>query len=409
MALRGTLKDFGIADIFQLIGHQGKTGTLTVRNRDQEVKVHFLTGSVIRAESATRQKRDLLGSILVRAEVVTEAQLTQALDTQKKTLKRLGDILLESGALDQKTLKGFARLQTTETIYRLFLWEGGSYEFAQVDIVPGEDVETIRSENVLMEGFRQVDEWPMIRRKITGYGITFDKLEDLDALSAAAPPVAAPQTGGGDTLGLDEAFGDLEGGGQSGDKKLKNIGQNELIIYHLISPERDVQKIIDLSRLGEFETCKALVTLIDAGIIAPLPEGHKKPSADAIVGGIHAPRRARWAPTVALVVLSLALLGSAIYAVWTLGITPGAYLDLQPSQILGFTPIDLQSEIGRSQISRIRYALDIYRAENGAMPDNLGQLVQAGLLKPRDLRFPWQQVYYYQRRDAGYELLRPLY
>ena len=45
MALRGTLKDFGIADILQLIGHQQKTGTLSVKNRDQEVQIHFLDGT----------------------------------------------------------------------------------------------------------------------------------------------------------------------------------------------------------------------------------------------------------------------------------------------------------------------------------------------------------------------------
>ena len=36
MALRGTLKDFGIADIFQLIGHQTKSGLLTLKNRDSD-------------------------------------------------------------------------------------------------------------------------------------------------------------------------------------------------------------------------------------------------------------------------------------------------------------------------------------------------------------------------------------
>ena len=39
MALKGTLKDFGIADILQLIGQQQKTGTLHLQGRDQEVHV----------------------------------------------------------------------------------------------------------------------------------------------------------------------------------------------------------------------------------------------------------------------------------------------------------------------------------------------------------------------------------
>ena len=34
MALEGTFKDFGLADIFQLIGLQKKTGVLTMRGED---------------------------------------------------------------------------------------------------------------------------------------------------------------------------------------------------------------------------------------------------------------------------------------------------------------------------------------------------------------------------------------
>ena len=41
MALKGTLKDFGIADILQLIGQQQKTGTLHLKAREEEVHVSF--------------------------------------------------------------------------------------------------------------------------------------------------------------------------------------------------------------------------------------------------------------------------------------------------------------------------------------------------------------------------------
>ncbi len=405
MALRGTLKDFGIADIFQLIGHQGKTGILTVRNRDQEVKIHFLNGSVVRADSSTRHKRDLLGAMLVRAEVVTEPQLTASLEIQRKTLKRLGDVLCEAGYLDRKTLAAFAKLQTSETIYRLFLWDAGTYEFTQADITGGEDVEPLRSENVLMEGFRQVDEWPMIRRKISGYGAMFEILEDLDALTHAAAPTA---TKAEDDLGLDAAFGDLGGEGE-GDPRRRNIGQNERIIYHLITPTRDVQKIIDLSRLGEFETCKALVALIDAKIIAASPEGHRKPSAEAMVGGIHPRHRSRWTPALLSVAISLVLLGGTAYAIWTVAFSPQATLNLRPSPLVGFTAVEFQSSLARAQVAKLKQALAVYHAETGEFPAQLDALVDANLIAPRDLRFPWQAPYYYERRGDGYALLRPLY
>ena len=59
MALAGTLKDFGIADILQLIGQQQKTGVLHLRSKDQEVKVGFKDGAIVSAESATEEEGPL--------------------------------------------------------------------------------------------------------------------------------------------------------------------------------------------------------------------------------------------------------------------------------------------------------------------------------------------------------------
>src|SRR5207237_7520163 len=67
MALSGTLKDFGIADILQLIGHQTKTGKLVLKNGPEEVDVLFVEGNVVLATDKARQKESLLGSMLLRA------------------------------------------------------------------------------------------------------------------------------------------------------------------------------------------------------------------------------------------------------------------------------------------------------------------------------------------------------
>ena len=55
MALAGTLKDFSLADIFQLIALQKKTGYLTLRNETDVVTVTFLEGSVVGAESLNKR------------------------------------------------------------------------------------------------------------------------------------------------------------------------------------------------------------------------------------------------------------------------------------------------------------------------------------------------------------------
>src|SRR5581483_9717254 len=105
MALKGTLKDFGIADILQLIGQQQKTGQLHLTSKDNSVHVSFSQGNIVRAESTTRNKKDLIGAMLVRAELITEGQLQLALETQKRTLQRLGDVLVSLKAIDAEKFK----------------------------------------------------------------------------------------------------------------------------------------------------------------------------------------------------------------------------------------------------------------------------------------------------------------
>jgi hypothetical protein len=399
MALRGTLKDFGIADILQLIGHQGKSGVLTLKNGDQQVDVYFVDGAVMRAEPSTRDRRDLLGRMLVRAEVLSEEQIGRALEAQKRTLKRLGQILLETGAVERKVLSAFMRLQTTETLYRLFFWNSGSYEFNQRDVTSDTDFEPIKAESILMEGFRQLDEWPSIRRHVTSYGLVFVRARELDA------PVAPS----GDELGLDDAFGELGAAkARVTDPALKNIGQTERLVYQLVGPERDVQKLIDLSRLGEFETCKAIERLASAGFLQATRQlATRRPSAESTVGGISAPREARWAPAITRLVLSGALLAGALVLVRTLDVRWLSYVGLR--QPWGYSDSSVQAALSPSHEQKIGRALDVYRAATGQYPERLEELVDRQLLAPRDLRFPWQQPYVYRRQGPGYELLRPLY
>jgi hypothetical protein len=399
MALRGTLKDFGIADILQLIGHQGKSGVLTVKNGEQQVDVYFADGAVVRAESAGRDRRDLLGRMLVRAEILSEEQVNLALETQKRTLKRLGQILVENGSLDRRVLATFTRLQTTETLYRLFFWNNGTYEFTQKEVASEADFEPLKSETILMEGFRQLDEWPSIRRKVTSYGLLFEKAKELD------PLVPAATSGVTEELNFDEAFG----GGTSGTSGgLKDIGQNERLVFQLVAPERDVQKLVDLSRLGEFETCQALSRLVDGGFIRALPQDRPRaPSAEATVGGISQRTRAFFAPVLTRVLISATVVVAVFVALRTIDVRALGAVGL--GKRWGYVDTSLQAELGSWQVQRIERALRVYEAQSGVYPAALDELVAAGLLTSRDLRFPWREPYVYRRTSDGYQLLRPLY
>jgi hypothetical protein len=391
MALKGTLKDFGIADILQLIGQQQKTGTLHLRNRDQEVHVAFQDGSIVRAESTTRKKKDLIGNMLVRAEIITELQLQQALETQQRTLKRLGDVLVSLRMIDQPRFKQMVRLQTSETLYKLFGWKSGTYEFEQGQVeVDADAATTLRAEAVLMEGFRMVDEWPVIKKIITSYQMTFDKLRDVSG--PTQPPDAFDSA-------LDSAFGG--GQGRPAGSDFQTLGEAERRVFRLVAPGRDVSKLIDLACLGEFETCKGLLNLVNLGYLRALqPSGSTSEVAVA--------------PGEGGVSTALAAAGRVVVTVTVLGLLAlmGSRLDLDAfslsnSPASSYADPAAQRFIARAQISRIEAAINVFRLEKGEVPRELDALVEAGLLGKEDLKYPWRDAYYYRRTSPSQFVLLP--
>ncbi|MBI3184922.1 MAG: DUF4388 domain-containing protein [Myxococcales bacterium] len=371
MALNGTLKDFGIADILQLIGQQQKTGTLVLRAKDQEVRVGFKEGNIVRAESTTRKKKDLIGNMLVRAELISERQLEEALQTQKRTLRRLGDLLVSSGAISAARFKEMVRLQTTETLFALFHWKSGSYAFEQGEVEYDADVMApLRAEAVLMEGFRMVDEWPMIKKRITSYQLAFEKSKALPSRSGSVES--------------------SDGG----------LGDAERRVFELVAPERTVRKLIDLSCLGEFETCKALSSLVNLDYLKPVPA--KAGEGDEGEGGALFLERA--GGVTVRILGAMLVLGALAFVAVRADI---GSVNLSRAPAATYSDPAAQRFVARQQVARIRAALDVYRIEHGEVPDRLDALVEAGLLAREDLHYPWRDTYFYRRQDARQFVLLP--
>ena len=389
MALKGTLKDFGIADILQLIGQQGKTGMLHLKAKDQEVHIHFKEGNIVRAESSTRNKKDLIGTMLTRAQLIDEGQLQMALDTQKRTLQRLGDVLVSLNAISAEKFKQMVTLQTTETLFKLFTWKSGSYGFEQTDVEADPAFVPLRAESVLMEGFRMVDEWPVVKRKITSYEMTFERLKEL-------PP--APPTANEFDAALDDAFEDkkeVRGG------EFQSVGDMERKVYGLATPTRTVRELIDLSCLGEFDTCKALCNLVNLEYLKTVAVQGKSMELDRQDTFLE-----KSFAVLGRVAVGLMVVGAVFFIATRADF--GA-LKLGGAAAMAYTDPAAQRFISRQQLSRIESAIALYRLEKGDLPEKLDALVEAGLLKGDDLRYPWRDGYFYRRTEAGtFVLLPPL-
>ena len=402
MALRGTLGDFGLPDIFQLVGHQQKTGVLLLKDRELEVKIYFVEGNVVKAEQSSRDRADLLGNIMVRAGVISEEILEGALATQQRTLRRLGDILIEMKAVERQTLREMARLQTTETIYRLFMWRKGTYEFTATPVdYDDQSYEPIRAENILMEGFRMVDEWPAVRRVVPSLRCTFVILKDL-------PEEAAEGNGADDLLdGMADAFGPDSGEQKKPTKEVSRVGPAERRVFPLVTPRRTVQDIIDRSRLGEFETSKALANLATAGHLRVVAA-----RADAEAPSDGEPfslKRAAGSVTPVLTRIALyAVVAAAVGGLVKLASAPDVGSPLSTNDVVIAHRAAVRDKLGDVVRLRLTQAIDTFRLTEGKYPQKLDELVMKGLVEERLLTFPYETRYAYRVTADGYSLSLPL-
>jgi len=168
MSLVGRLEDLALSDIFQIISLSKKTGTLVLKGEAGGAVVVFKEGQVVQA--ATDSLRDTLGNILITKGIITEQDLEDSLAKQKelKGQKRLGQILVEMGKLDDGTLEETIKSQIEAIIYSLLSWDDGFFNFELGQVEPTDKIQVsthefllrsgINPEYLLMEGARVMDE-----------------------------------------------------------------------------------------------------------------------------------------------------------------------------------------------------------------------------------------------------------
>ena len=387
MALKGTLKDFSLADIFQLIGIQKKTGVLTLKNDKEVVTVSFVEGSVVSADAFHRRLEDRLGTVLVKSGRITEAQLQEALRVQKSTLKRMGSILVENKFIDAVALREALQVQISQMVYRLFRWADGEYDFSQEERVEydKEYVAPMSAESILMEGARILDEWPMIEKGIKSFSAVYRR---ANVEIAAAPGAAAAGR-------EDEAARGV------------TLNDQERSVYNLLDGKRTVQEIVERCALSEFDTCRILFDLISRQLLDEVKAtGQKTVAVQA--PAVRAPREA---PRVLLAIGYLLLVlgaGSLLMRRGETIVTGLAHSEAATPYLAPLLPRQemrsIRDAIARSRMQRIDFAIQVYYLLNRGYPENLRYLVTAHLLKPSAILDPLGKPFDYQILPGGYRI-----
>jgi len=184
MSLRGDLRTMALPDVLQWIASGRKTGTLHVERRSVQKRIILREGNIF--SSWSNDPRESLGQFLIRLRLVTEEQLFRALLAQEEKGRLLGSILVGDGLLSEEDLKRALKAKAEETVYDLFLWPAGQFEFREGEF-PDNILITFEAlvTPVILEGIRRVDEWQRIRT-------AFPSVETTFKVSGPAPTGADP-------------------------------------------------------------------------------------------------------------------------------------------------------------------------------------------------------------------------
>jgi hypothetical protein len=165
MAITGNLRTMQLSELLQWLSMGQKTGTLAIRGGAGEKRIYFQNGRIISSSSTI--EREYLGHFLVSYGYITEEELTKAMEVQEESKILLGKILVMIGAIAEEDLVELIRLKACETIYDIFLWPEGAFNFIDGEIPQRPMIPiAIDVTGIVMEWLRRFDEWQRVKERI---------------------------------------------------------------------------------------------------------------------------------------------------------------------------------------------------------------------------------------------------
>ncbi len=240
-AMSGDFTMVPIAEVMQLLALQRQSGFLIARRDQVVVSIAMKEGKVRLVTGENIPNELLLGNIVVRERLMEPKDLEVLLNNRRGTRRLLGAQLVRLGYVSREELHNALRRQSAELVYELIRWGRGSFEFERAEALPPEVLEfdfDLTIDELLMEGFRRVDEWGLIETAIPSF-------DDVPF-----------QTPGG---AVDRTF-----------------TETEATVLAAVDGRRSVQEIIDVVGSGTFQVATLLYRLVAARVVslrAQAPEG----------------------------------------------------------------------------------------------------------------------------------------
>ena len=173
-----------LSELLQWLALGQKTGTLLIEGHGIEKRIYFQEGRL--SFTSSSDQREYLGHFLVSHGYINEDELKKAMEVQEESKILLGRILLMINAISETDLLRLLKKKAEESIYDVFLWEDGTFEFMDgeqpdLKMVPL----SLDLTSIILEGLHRYDEWKRIRDRVPDSTVipVITRPFDLDALA----------------------------------------------------------------------------------------------------------------------------------------------------------------------------------------------------------------------------------
>ncbi len=183
--LSGSLQEFGLVEVLQVVELGGMTGAIQLRKDTGETGIVYCNEGKVANCSEFDPLALTLGDVLQQLGMATHLQIESAFSQQLSDVvgKRIGERLIAMRVINATQLREALRTKALWTIRELAMWPEGSYEFiASPDVqklLPYGDVPlNIEVMRTAMEIVRYSDEWQTLQPLLPLYMRTMLQLVD---------------------------------------------------------------------------------------------------------------------------------------------------------------------------------------------------------------------------------------
>jgi len=245
-----TVKITGIdfTGVLQTLGMQKSTGILRVDGKDDSnYFVYIENGRIVGADVLPKRLDERLGNLLLMQGTLRREDLENAMRLQKASKRKLGEILVRYGFVDEDVVKEALKRQIMRIFYRLYTTPIKKYVFDPKEEL--EDnvkmIEPIPIESFMLEIATIIDELPKIREEIPSETLVFEP---------------SPKYNPADVELISEE--------ENNPENSRKITSVEFHVFNLVDGISPVETILLKSPYSEFKTLKALWSLKKKGFIS---------------------------------------------------------------------------------------------------------------------------------------------